>query len=77
MFNDMVFTTEDNIVSPLYSLPKYDLGNTGISYQIIKSNTHNLRLGLDINNLFDTSYQNVIFRPMPNRNYNIQLHYKF
>ncbi|WP_417557895.1 TonB-dependent receptor plug domain-containing protein [Mesoflavibacter zeaxanthinifaciens] len=77
MFNDMVFTTEDNIISPLYSLPKYDLGNIGISYQLIQNKNHNLRLGLDINNLFDTPYQNVIFRPMPNRNYNIQLHYKF
>ena len=77
LFNDMVFTTEDNIVSSLYSLPKYDLGNTGISYQLIQNNSHNLRLGLDVNNVFDTPYQNVIFRPMPNRNYNIQLHYKF
>ncbi len=77
LYNDMVFTTSDNLTGPFYSLPDYDLANTGINYQLIKNKSHDLKIGLDINNVFNVKYNNVAFRPMPNQNYNIQIHYKF
>ncbi|MDA0176975.1 MULTISPECIES: TonB-dependent receptor plug domain-containing protein [Mesoflavibacter] len=77
LYNDMVFTTSDNLTGPFYSLPDYDIANTGIKYQLIKNKSHDLKIGLDINNVFNVKYNNVAFRPMPNQNYNIQIHYKF
>lgn len=77
LYNDMVFTTSDNLTGPFYSLPDYDIANTGINYQLIKNKSHDLKIGLDFNNVFNVKYNNVAFRPMPNQNYNIQIHYKF
>ncbi|OIQ22906.1 TonB-dependent siderophore receptor [Lacinutrix sp. MedPE-SW] len=77
MFNGEVFTTADNLKGSFYSLESYDVANLGFNYKLIKTTKNQLDLGVNINNLFNEIYQNVAFRPMPNRNFNIQLHYKF
>jgi iron complex outermembrane receptor protein len=77
MFNGEVFTTEDNLTGGFYALRAYDVANLGCFYKVLNSNDHILQLGLNLNNIFNEVYQNVAFRPMPNRNFNIQIHYKF
>ncbi|SEA08144.1 TonB-dependent receptor plug domain-containing protein [Bizionia paragorgiae] len=76
-FNGDVFTTEDNLKGRLTSLPSYDVSNLGLEYSLYNKGNNTLSLGGTINNVFNKSYQSVAFRPMPNRNFNIQLHYKF
>ena len=77
MFNGEVFTTEDNLNGRFYSLDVYDVGNLGCFYKILNTDHNMLQLGLNINNIFNEIYQNVAFRPMPNRNINIQIQYEF
>ncbi|WP_417619997.1 TonB-dependent receptor plug domain-containing protein [Oceanihabitans sediminis] len=76
-FNGDVFTTEDNIKDRFSSLPSYDVSNIGLEYRILEKPQQQLSIAAKVNNLFDKAYQNVAFRPMPNRNFNIQIHYKF
>lgn len=77
MFNGEVFTTEDNLHGRFYALDAYDLANLGCFYKILNTDCNMLELGLNINNIFNEVYQNVALRPMPNRNFNIQIHYEF
>ena len=77
LFIGNVFTTEDNIDSSFFSLNSYDIANLGMHYKVLNTTKNELSLGLNINNIFNEIYQNVAFRPMPNRNFNIQLNYKF
>jgi vitamin B12 transporter len=77
MYNGDVFTTDDNLRGYFYSLKSYDISNIGFNYQILKRSDSELVLGVLIKNLYNSNYQNVAYRPMPNRNFNIQLHYKF
>ncbi len=77
LFAGSVFTTKDNLKGPFYSLKAYDVANLGFNYKVFKTTEKQLDLGIKVNNVFNEIYQNVAFRPMPNRNFNIQLHYKF
>ncbi len=77
LFNGDVFITDDNLTGRLYSLDAFDVANIGFNYNILSTTSSTLNLGLRINNLYNEIYQNVASRPMPNRNFNIQIHYKF
>ncbi len=77
LFNGDVFITDDNLTGRLYSLDAFDVANIGVNYNILITTSSTLNLGLRINNLYNEIYQNVASRPMPNRNFNIQIHYKF
>ncbi len=72
-----VFTTEDNINSSFFSLDPYDVANLGFSYTFASNLDTNYSLGLEANNIYNKYYENVALRPMPNRNYQIQLTIKF
>ncbi|MBQ0768227.1 MAG: TonB-dependent receptor, partial [Bizionia sp.] len=76
-FNGEVFTSEDNLKGRFFSLKSYDVSNVGFDFAVLNNTNHQLNLGVRVNNLFDKAYQNMAFRPMPNRNFNIQLNYKF
>ncbi len=65
-FNGSVFTTTSNT----QKVASYWLSNISINKSIFK---HTINIGFNINNLFNTSYQNVSYRPMPNRNYNFNI----
>ena len=39
-------------------------------------NKDRIGISFKINNLFDVDYQSVAYRPMPNRNYLIQINFK-
>ena len=56
------------------SLDSYLLSNVDISRSFFKNK--NLLLLFRVNNLFDENYQSVAFRPMPNRNFTININLK-
>lgn len=65
-----VFTTSSNTSS----LDDYLLSNVTIQREFYNNK---LKFGLTINNLFNTDYEIVKSRPMPNRNLNFLINYKF
>ncbi|MDO7137647.1 TonB-dependent receptor plug domain-containing protein [Algibacter lectus] len=77
MFNGDVFTTADNLEGRFTSLNGYDMGNMGCNYTFFKNTKNELKAGITLKNIFNEVYENVAFRPMPNRNFNIQINYKF
>ena len=73
LYNGSVYTTTDNIDS----LPSYTVGNIGLDYHWPDISKIKFILGIKVNNLFNINYQNVAYRPMPNRNFQLQLITKF
>jgi iron complex outermembrane receptor protein len=71
LYNGEVFTSSDNF----YSLDDYLVSNIGIDYQFGKKKF--LQLGFDVLNVFNENYQSVSMRPMPGRNYTINLTFNF
>jgi len=75
LFNGEVFTTEDNI--DMYTVPYFNIGNVGVNYKVINKHKNVLDLGIKINNVFNKAYEVLPRRPMPNRNINFNINYKF
>lgn len=71
LYTGAVFTSSDN----QYSLPGYALSNFGVNYSFGKENR--LKLGAEIRNIFDTSYESLPSRPMPGRSLNTSLTFNF
>ena len=71
LYNGKVFTSSDNF----YKLDDYLVSNVGIDYQFGKKKF--LKLGFDVLNVFNENYQSVSTRPMPGRNYTINLTFNF
>ena len=65
-----VFTTTSNTVK----LDDYAVSNLELSKYFKDGN---IQLRFQMNNLFDKSYESVAYRPMPGRNYNLNLNFKF
>ena len=59
------------------TLDGFDIGSLGVSYTIKTNKKISYITDFRINNIYDTYYENVAFRPMPNRNFNIKLTLKF
>jgi len=59
------------------TLKGYDFGTIGLGYDYKISPNYSYKLNLNVNNIYNTYYENVALRPMPNRNYQIQLTIKF
>ncbi|MGI9532844.1 TonB-dependent receptor plug domain-containing protein [Lutimonas sp.] len=64
-----VFTTTSNS----QSLDAYALSDIGVYRKLFKEL---LSIGLKINNIFNENYQSVAYRPMPGRNYLLQINIK-
>lgn len=58
-------------------LKAFDVANFGVTYTINRTGTWNGTADFRINNLYNTYYENVAFRPMPNRNYTIKFTLNF
>jgi len=71
LFNGEVFTISRD------RLPLYTVGNLGITYALNTKGNINYEIDLRVNNLYNTYYENVALRPMPNRNFTIQTTIKF
>jgi outer membrane cobalamin receptor len=69
-FTGKVYITTSNS----QSLDSYLLSNIHISRSFFENN--NLLVVFKINNLFDENYQSVAFRPMPNRNFTLNINLK-
>ncbi|WP_111707505.1 TonB-dependent receptor plug domain-containing protein [Lutibacter citreus] len=75
LFNGKVYTTTDNLNN--YTVPYYNVGNIGVDYKLIQKENKDLSFGVKVNNVFNKEYQVLPSRPMPNRNFNININYKF
>lgn len=73
LFNGKVFTTTDNNSA----LDEYLVMNLGVEYNFPRVFGVNLRTGIALNNLANVAYENVAFRPMPNRNVLLNFNFKF
>jgi len=71
LFTGTVFFTSDN----QSELDPYNVSGVGADYtfKILKG----LSLGAQVNNLYNQEYQAVASRPMPGRNYNVYINFKF
>lgn len=71
LFNGAVFTPSQkyNIVS------EYTVSNVGIDYNLGIQNTY--RIGFQVMNVWNENYQSVSLRPMPGRNFAVNLTFKF
>lgn len=75
LFNGKVYTTASN--SDDFVIPQYFIANTGLDFRLAKSENQQLSLGLKVNNVFNEYYVIQPRRPMPNRNFNFNINYKF
>ncbi|MCF6350964.1 MAG: TonB-dependent receptor [Flavobacteriaceae bacterium] len=65
-YNGEVFTTTSNT----QVVDDFWLSNLYLYKTILNSK---INIGISVNNLFNSKYETVAYRPMPNRNYSIQL----
>lgn len=72
LFNGNVFTTTDNSTD----LDSYLVANIGLDY-FFSYKTMPIKIGFKINNIFNIYYENVAYRPMPNRNIQTTITFKF
>ena len=72
LFNGEVFTTTDNNGV----LDRYSVSNLGLEY-LIQEKSFPIKIGIKLNNIFNTYYENVAYRPMPNRNIQTFINFKF
>ncbi len=68
-YTGKVYTTTSNT----QSIDAYLLSNIDIGRDFLKNK---MQVAFKINNLFDKNYQSVAYRPMPNRNYTLQINLK-
>ncbi len=71
LFNGEVFTSSDNF----YKIDPYNVSSIGAAYTF--KLLSGFDIGFQVNNLWNAAYQNVAVRPMPGRNYNMYLNFKF
>lgn len=75
LFNGKVYTTESN--SEDFVISQHFVANTGLNYKLLNTKTYQLEIGLKVNNVFNKNYVIQPRRPMPNRNFNFNINYKF
>lgn len=73
LYNGEVFSTTDNN----QNLADYLVLNAGFTYSFPKKMGIVTEAQVVLNNLLNENYQNVAFRPMPNRNIHLNLNFKF
>lgn len=71
LFTGEVFYTTDNSSG----IDAYNVSGAGAEYTFNVAG--GLSLGFQVNNLYSAEYMNVAVRPMPGRNYNAYLNFKF
>ena len=73
LYNGKVYTTTDHS----QELDAFDVSNIGLNYEVLNNNSQKLIVGVKVNNIYNEIYQSVASRPMPNRNFNLNINYKF
>lgn len=69
LFNGEVFTSSDNA----YTLDGYSVSNVGVNYNFFGT----ANLGFEVLNLWNENYQSTLNRPLPGRNYSVNLTFNF
>ncbi|WP_198519839.1 TonB-dependent siderophore receptor [Polaribacter sp. ALD11] len=75
LYQSKVYTNEINI--DFYSLKALSVTNFGIDFKIFQRKKNKLLMGFKLNNIFNEVYYFSNLRPMPGRNFNININYKF
>ena len=75
LFYQHLYTGPVNIIEDF--LKSYNVANVGFGYIFNRNKKTNYSVNFKANNIFNAYYENVALRPMPNRNYNLQLIIKF
>ena len=70
--NGEVFTTTDN--APEHIVNSYMLANFGAEYNLGKG-TNKYTIGAQVLNLWNETYESVLNRPAPGRNYSVYLNF--
>ena len=70
-----LFNGEVNIIGN--TLKEFQVANIGLSYNFKSNSKLDYTVDLNINNIYNTYYENVALRPMPNRNLNMRLTLNF
>jgi iron complex outermembrane receptor protein len=73
LYNGKAFSTTDNTAF----VAAHMISNLGVERSFSVSQKVEVDLLFRVNNLFNSNYQNVAYRPMPNRNFQIQFITKF
>lgn len=73
LYNGKAYSTTDNTDY----VNGYAISNSGLKRSLDFDNKVNLDILIKINNLFNKNYQNTAYRPMPNRNFQLQIITKF
>jgi vitamin B12 transporter len=71
LYNGYIFTLSDNEDF----LKGYQVANIGVAYDFGKTKTY--KIGFQTLNIWNENYQSVPSRPLPGRNYNLFLNFKF
>jgi len=71
LYNGEVFITTDNIGT----LDDYTISNVGLN-MLVNQKRIPITIGIKIANIFNIYYENVAYRPMPNRNYQLNINFK-
>ncbi|MEN1784495.1 MAG: TonB-dependent receptor [Bacteroidota bacterium] len=71
VFYQQLYNGEVSIIGG--TLEDYDVANLGLTYALQPKGKLHYRIGLTLNNVFNTYYENVALRPMPNRHLQTQL----
>ncbi|MCL7763869.1 TonB-dependent receptor [Polaribacter sp. Z014] len=75
LYQSKVYTNEINI--DFYSLNSLNVSNFGSDFKVFENQKNTIKIGFKVNNIFNNVYYFSNLRPMPGRNYNINLNYKF
>lgn len=75
LFTGEIYTTESN--SKDFIIPSFYVANIGFDYKINQSRKQQITIGFKVNNIFNELYVTQPRRPMPNRNFNLNINYKF
>jgi outer membrane cobalamin receptor len=73
LYNGFVYTQADN--DPEKIVSAYTVSNVGLDYDF--KFLSSFRVGIQVLNVWNTFYQSLEHRPMPGRNYNLYLNFKF
>ncbi|EAR12860.1 putative TonB-dependent outer membrane receptor [Polaribacter irgensii 23-P] len=75
LFTGKTFTTASN--SKDFIISSFFVANIGGDYSIIQNKNQKVSIGFKVNNVFNENYVTQPRRPMPNRNFNLNINYKF
>lgn len=75
LYQSKTYTNQTNI--DFYSLAPVNVQNIGVTYKLSSKNIKLPTIGFTINNVFNEVYYFSNLRPMPGKNFNITINYKF